>query len=175
MTNEKNIPNDSSSIQQIKKTLRECVSFNGVLTRLHFWECMIIGYVFYSFFSLTEIPYFDIIGWFCYFYIALSCYQKRCRDLNIRGTLIILGVSIFFIMVEMMRSLNIERTDVLFTISKFIFLIYLGIYLYAQFMPSSKEKGLTLTSPLLKHPNVYFVICVALFFIGRYVLQNWYL
>ena len=174
MTNEKNIPNDSSSIQQIKKTLRECVSFNGVLTRL-LWECMIIGYVFYSFFSLTKIPYFDIIGWFCYFYIALSCYQKRCRDLNIRGTLIILGVSIFFIMVEMTRSLNIERTDVLLTISKFIFLIYLGVYLYAQFMPSSKEKDLSLTSPLLKHPNIYFVVCFALFFIGRYVLQNWYL
>ena len=54
MTNEKNIPNDSSGVQQIKKRLRECISFNGILTRLHFWECMIIGYVFYSFFLLLK-------------------------------------------------------------------------------------------------------------------------
>ena len=56
-----------------------------------------------------------------------------------------------------------------------VLLIVIGLWAYLGLMPSSKAKDLTLTSPLLKHPNVYFVVCIALFFVGRYVLQNWYL
>ena len=173
MINKKNIPNDSGDIQQIKNTLQRCISFKGTLARFHFWECMIIGYLFYSFFSLTEIPHFNIIGWFCYFYIALSSYQKRCRDLNIKGTWLVIGVSVFFITTGIIVSPDITKTDFLFLIFKIIFLIYLGIYLYAQFMPGKKEKNVNLICPLLKYPNVYFASCIVLYFMAYFVVKSY--
>ena len=171
----KKIQNKPSDLQQIIQILQECFSFKGTLTRLHFWGFLVLGYVFYHFLSLTEIPYFEIIGWFCYFYIALSSYQKRCRDLNIKGTLIILGTSAFFIMAGIIRFLNVAKTDVLFSTFKIIFILYLGIYLYTQFMPGAKEKDINLTCPLLKHPNIYFITCIAIFSIAFWAINSFYL
>ena len=175
MTKEKKIQNEPSDLQQIIQILQECFSFKGTLIRLHFWGFLVLGYVFYRFLSLTEIPYFEIIGWFCYFYIALSSYQKRCRDLNIKGTLIILGASAFFIMAGIIRFLNVAKTDVLFSTFKIIFILYLGIYLYTQFMPGAKEKDINLTCPLLKHPNIYFITCIAIFGIAFWAINSFYL
>lgn len=174
MTKEKKIQNEPSDLQQIIQISQECFSFKGTLTRLHFWGFLVLGYVFYHFLSSTEIPYFEIIGWFCYFYIALSCYQKRCRDLNIKGTLIILGTSAFFIMAGIIRFLNVAKTDVLFSTFKIIFILYLGIYLYTQFMPGAKEKDINLTCPLLKHPNIYFITCIAIFSIAFWAINSFY-
>ncbi len=175
MTKENNISNEPSNLQQIAKILREYISFKGTLTRLYFWDFLVLGYVFYHFLSLTEIPYFDIIGWFCYFYIALNSYQKRCRDLNIKGTLVILVTSAFFIMIGIIRFLDIAKTDVLFSAGKIIFIFYLGVYLYAQFMPGAKEKDMNLTCPLLKLPNMYFITCIAIFCIAFWAINSFYL
>lgn len=175
MTKENNIQKEPNDLQQIIEVLRKCVSFKGTLTRLLFWDFLVLGYVFYHFLSLTEIPYFDIIGWFCYFYIALSSYQKRCRDLNIKGTLVILVTSAFFIMIGIIRFLDIAKTDVLFSASKIIFIFYLGVYLYAQFMPGAKEKDMNLICPLLKYPNVYFITCMVIFGIAFWAINSFYL
>ncbi len=172
MMDMKNMQKTPSDFQVVKTALNECFSFNGSLGRMLFFDFMLFGSLFYSLLELTEIPYLNILGWFCYFYIALCCYQKRCRDLNIKGTWIILITSLFFIIYALSHFLNIARTDILFSISKIIFLIYLGVYFYAQFMPGKKEKNPELISPLLKHPNIYFAVCVLIFALGLGILKN---
>ena len=41
------------------------------------------------------------------------------------------------------------------------------------FMPGKKEKKPDLTSPLLKHPRIYFAACLVVFLIGRWLLLHY--
>lgn len=160
-------------IKNIKLFFSCYFSFNGVYGRVLFWEALLFGYLIFYVFSKIQIPHFDILGWLGYFYIALSAYQKRCRDLHIKGSWIILIVSVFFIYMAVTHPLGIDKTEFFLPISQAILVVYLCVYLYALFMPGKKEKTPDLTSPLLKHPRIYFAACLVVFLIGRWLLLHY--
>ena len=157
-------------IKNIKLFFSCYFSSNGVYGRVLFWEALLFGYLIFYVFSKIRIPHFDIVGWLGYFYIALSAYQKRCRDLHIKGSWMIVVVSVFFIYMAITHPLGIDKSEFLLPISQIILFVYLCVYLYAQFMPGKKEADEHLTSPLLKYPKAYFAFCLLLFLLGRGVM-----
>lgn len=116
-------------------------SFNGVYGRVLFWEALLFGYLIFYVFSKIRIPYFDILGWLGYFYISLNAYQKRCRDLSLKGSWIILIVTVFFVYMAVTHPLGIDKTEFFLPISQAILVVYLCVYLYALFMPGKKKKA----------------------------------
>lgn len=105
----------------------------------------------------------------------LASIQKRCRDFNYKGTLPILIVSLYFVYWITVVSLGENYKTYFGNVSLYIRLVFFVLISFIGIIPSSKEKKLTPASPLLKHPNIYFILCIALFCGGRYVLQNWHL
>ncbi len=149
-------------------------SFHGFFNRSQFFGALITLNLFLNIITRQNIWGLSFLCMLIGFYSSLAIIQKRCRDLNIKGTLIILGTSAFFIMAGIIRFLNVAKTDVLFSTFKIIFILYLGIYLYTQFMPGAKEKDINLTCPLLKHPNIYFITCIAIFSIAFWAINSFY-
>ncbi len=160
-------------IKNIKLFFSCYFSFNGIYGRVLFWEALLFGYLILYVFSKIQIPYFDILGWLGYFYISLNAYQKRCRDLSLKGSWIILIVTVFFVYMAVTHPLGIDKTEFFLPISQAILVVYLCVYLYALFMPGKKEKKPDLTSPLLKHPRIYFAACLVVFLIGRWLLLHY--
>lgn len=163
----------NKKIEEIKHFFAYYCSFEGIYKRIPFWGALIFGSLVFYVFSQIPVPYFDVVGWLGYFYIALSAYQKRCRDLHIKGSWMIAVVSVFFIYMAITHPLGIDKSEFFLPISQIILFVYLCVYLYAQFMPGKKEADEHLTSPLLKHPKAYFAFCLLLFLLGRVMIENW--
>ena len=159
----------------MRNLFHNALSFSGRCPRILYYCFLSLGYFIVTTVKLFEVANVEILGLLIYFYIVLASVQKRCRDFNYKGTLPILIVSIYFIYWIIVVSIGENYKTYFGNISFYVRLVFFVIITFIGLIPSSKEKDLTLTSPLLKHPNIYFVVCFALFFIGRYVLQNWYL
>ena len=156
----------------IKKIFWDCSSFKGSFARLPFWGAIVFGSMIYGFCSQIPVPYADNIAWLAYFYISLNAYQKRCRDLSIKGTWIILSVSIFFLYMALMHPSGLDKSPQFLRLSQTIFIIYIFVYLYSQFMPGAKKKDMSKRSPLLKNPPLYFLICVIIYAIFSILKAN---
>ena len=153
--------------------IKSFFSFKGVYDRSSFGNTLVFGYLVFYLFSETQIPYWDILGWFGYFYIALNAYQKRCRDLSQKGSWIIAIVSLFFIYLAVLHPLGIDKTEFFLPISQTILMVYLCVFVYALLMPGKKENAPNLTSPLLKKPRIYFATCIIVFLISRWFFLHY--
>lgn len=159
----------SKSYILLKKTFNFFFSYSGTINSGDFWISMIL--LSYLGQILERYNIYNIIL-LIIFYSVLALIQKRCRDIGYKGTFCVFLITMcaFYLNIS-----DIIQPDIRKLGFGGVLLIVIGLWAYLGLMPSSKEKDLTLTSPLLKHPNAYFVVCIALFFVGRYVLQNWYL
>ena len=100
--------------------------------------------------------------------------QRRCRDFHCKGT--------FFILVSSLGEIThtwflyIRAHDLSTSISldipaiKWVSTLGACVYLFLLLFPGKKDRTFTSTSPLLKHPIVYFGIWFILYLGGFYCL-----
>ena len=150
-------------------------SFNGFFNRLQFFGAIMTLNLFLKYLLALDIFLISLISLAIVFYAKIAVIQKRSRDLNMKGTFFILIFSLanpMNIYLQTMKSINLP---VNFYIQKgfgVVLVLYLLVFLFLQFMPGKKEKNPELISPLLKHPNIYFVVCVLISALGFGILKN---
>lgn len=154
------------------KFFNYALSFKGSCSRMLYYCFLSLGYFTATTTKLFETPFTEALGLFIYFYIVLASLQKRCRDFGYRGTLPIFIVSIYFIYWITAVSAGKNYKILFGDISLYIRLLFYFTITSIGFIPETKDKNLTLTSLLLKYPNIYFTVCIGLFFISRYILQH---
>ncbi len=150
-------------------------SFNGFFNRLQFFGAIMTLNFFLKYLLALDIFLISLISLAIVFYAKIAVIQKRSRDLNMKGTFFILIFSLanpMNIYLQTMKSFNLP---VNFYIQKgfgVVLVLYLLVFLFLQFMPGKKEKNPELISPLLKHPNIYFAVCVLVSALGFGILKN---
>ncbi len=177
MADTKQEKTEKSRLVLFKDFITFHLSFKGAIPYSEFWGIVLFGYL--LFYILSNFPgtTFRIIGWFCYFYVVLGACQRRCRDLHIKGTPIILIVSAFYITTALTSYIDVSIVECIPQISNSTYLYgivpaYVCALLALVFIPGKKEPDLTLTSPLLKYPNIYFIVCCALYLIAKYFMPR---
>ncbi len=177
MTDAKPAKAEKSKLVLFKDLILFSLSFNGALARLEYWAILIFGNLLFN--ILSEFPgaEFRIIGWFCRFYVELNATQRRCRDLHIKGTPIILIVSAFYITTALTSYIDVNIVECIPQISNSTYLYgivpaYICTLIALVSIPGKKEPDLTLTSPLLKYPNIYFAVCCTLYLIAKHFMPR---
>ena len=141
-------------------------SFNGTFNRLQFFGALVTLNFFFNFVAAQGILFFTFACGLTVFYATLAAIQKRCRDIGQKGSVCILIFSAAYpatCYLDYMKEQNIFINDSVEKILALFIGLYLLVYLFLQFMPEAKEKEMNLSSPLLKYPKIYFVICVIIF------------
>ena len=64
-------------------------SFAGTYNRTDYWSIMVAIYLLINYTSKLNIVYLNISMYLMMLYVFLITVQKRCRDMNIKGTLFI--------------------------------------------------------------------------------------
>ena len=141
-------------------------SFNGTFNRLQFFGALVTLNFFFNFMAAQDILFLTFICGLTVFYATLAAIQKRCRDIGQKGSVCILIFSAAYPATRYLDYVNEQNIFINETMKKILatFIgLYLLVYLFLQFMPGAKEKEMNLSSPLLKHPKIYFAICVTIF------------
>ena len=150
-------------------------SFNGFFNRLQFFGAIMTLNFFLKYLLALDIFLISLISLAIVFYAKIAVIQKRSRDLNMKGTFFILIFSLADPMTTYITTMKSLNLPVNFYIQKgfgVVLVLYLLVFLFLQFMPGKKEKNPELISPLLKHPNIYFVVCVLISALGFGILKN---
>ena len=150
-------------------------SFNGFFNRLQFFGAIMTLNLFLKYLLALDIFLISLISLAIVFYAKIAVIQKRSRDLNMKGTFFILIFSLADPMttyITTMKSLNLPVNFYVERSFGVVIGLYILVLLFLQFMPGKKEKNPELISPLLKHPNIYFAICVLISALGFGILKN---
>ncbi len=150
-------------------------SFQGVFNRLQFFGAVLTINLFFRIIYAQEILFLTLLSALLVFYAMLAVIQKRSRDLKIKGTLFILIFSIAYLTnfyINYIEKEKIFSHNYLKNTFGTILILYVLICLFLIFMPGSKEKDLSLMSPLLKHPKIYTIACLAIAFIVFYTIHT---
>ena len=154
-----------TNIQHIRNrtkelSLRYFFSFKGFIDGSQFFSATAISSVVDSVLKKFDVSL--IIINFIYGYIMLIAFQKRCRDINIKGTLIIILATICFFFTTIFEPFGLDDIGILDTISKIVFHLYTLLVLLMFFYPTSPNRNADLHSPLLRYPYVYVLVCIFL-------------
>ena len=150
-------------------------SFNGFFNRLQFFGAIMTLNLFLKYLLALDIFLISLISLAIVFYAKIAVIQKRSRDLNMKGTFFILIFSLadpMNIYLQTMKSINLPVNFYIERSFGVVIGLYILVLLFLQFMPGKKEKNPELISPLLKHPNIYFAICVLISALGFGILKN---
>lgn len=150
-------------------------SFNGFFNRLQFFGAIMTLNLFLKYLLALDIFLISLISLAIVFYAKIAVIQKRSRDLNMKGTFFILIFSLADPMttyITTMKSLNLPVNFYVERSFGVVIGLYILVLLFLQFMPGKKKKDPELISPLLKHPNIYFVVCVLISALGFGILKN---
>ena len=152
-------------------------SFHGFFNRSQFFGALITLNLFLNIIIKQNIWGVSFLCMLIGFYSSLAIIQKRCRDLKLKGYFSIIIFSLAYPMgeyVKYIKNLNLMINEYLEKIFAGVIALYLLIYIFLQFMPGAKEKDINLTCPLLKHPNIYFITCIAIFSIAFWAINSFY-
>lgn len=138
-------------------------SFEGRFNRLDYFELTVGVNSIFSYILMKDYFCLSVFAYFFVFYCMIISIQKRCRDLEISGSLLILLFSICFPIFTLIRLLKINDIRVN-DFSQLSVLIMMGIHLFFLFMPGKPYSVKDISSPLLKNKYIFF-ICNYLFFI----------
>ena len=111
------------------------LSFSGYSTRLGFFLSIFIIYL-----LCCYLPLPAIFVWFICFYTNVTTFQKRCRDIQIKGTLIILIVSAFFITAALTPPLNMDVKDCAPRSTPYLAGAYVAVLLFMMIVPGKLSK-----------------------------------
>ena len=143
-------------------------SFDGRFNQLQYMVALITLNLFYEIVDAQNIGALTAIASFVAFWATLAGIQKRCRDLNHKGSIITLVYTGAFLLTDYYD--NITLPNVLeYVWGGFVF-VYIFALLLLLFFPGRKEKKPDIVSPLLKRPYLYIGICAILFLLGRGVM-----
>ena len=140
-------------------------SFNGFFNRLQFFGAIMTLNLFLKYLLALDIFLISLISLAIVFYAKIAVIQKRSRDLNMKGTFFILIFSLADPMTTYITTMKSLNLPVNFYVER-SFGVVIGLYM------EKKEKNPELISPLLKHPNIYFAICVLISALGFGILKN---
>lgn len=106
-------------------------------------------------------------------FVMLASIQKRCRNMNIRGTIFISTFSvllpiIFYFKYARINSIHFSDDKTVYIY--LVLILFLSCHLILLIFPGKKEKNMELISPLLRHPYLYVGVCYMFYLIGFYVL-----
>lgn len=163
----------NETFNKIIRCLSDCTFFDGTYTRLEFASAIFFTAWLISLPSYFEINSLDTLGSIVFLYVALSASQKRCRDIGITGTPIILIISIFLVYADIFQPSDMYKSGIFRPITTILLIVYILTLFYELLYPGKEEKNPELTSPLLKYPRAYFVFCVILILVGRHVVENY--
>ena len=164
-------PDKQAIFSRIKELLLHYVfSFKGFANGLQFGIATSIAFISNDILSKLDVSL--TIRNFIYGYIMLVAFQKRCRDINIKGTLIIIFITLAFFYVAIFEALKLDMYGYLDTTSKFFLHAYAFLVLTMMILPSSQIKNAELTSPLLKYPYLYVLVCIGICLWGISVVSE---
>ena len=116
-------PDKQAIFSRIKELLLHYVfSFKGFANGLQFGIATSIAFISNDILSKLDVSL--TIRNFIYGYIMLVAFQKRCRDINIKGTLIIIFITLAFFYVAIFEALKLDMYGYLDTTSKFFLHAY---------------------------------------------------
>lgn len=116
----------------------------------------------------------NILVYFVLFYMLFAAVQKRCRDIHIKGTFVILLFSIGYTFGHFFMDIPqniLAMSPVLKYSIRVVVGIYFICYIFLLVSPGKTEKNFTSTSPLLKYPLLYTGIFFTIFLIGVCVID----
>ena len=134
------IRDTKKDIENILAAYKMGLSSDGYSSRLQFLFELIWFYVACWMLAALSFTYFGIFVWFLYFYMNLSIFQKRCRDIQIKGTLIILIVSAFFITAALTPPLNMDVKDCAPRSTPYLAGAYVAVLLFMMIVPGKLSK-----------------------------------
>lgn len=143
-------------------------SFDGRFNRLQFWGALITINLFLRIVTEQGFVILTTIASFVAFWATLAGIQKRCRDLNHKGTIITLVYTGAFLLTDYYDNITLPKV-LEYVWGGFVF-VYIFALLLLLFFPGRKEKKPDIVSPLLKRPYLYIGICAILFLLGRGVM-----
>ncbi len=109
------------------------------------------------------------------FYATLAAIQKRSRDIGLKGTVFILIYSFAFPITRTCLYAEQQHIELPYKPLAFFAVLYIPVCLFLLFMPGKKEKNPDISSPLLKRPVVYLIICFMLYIASLYIFSAWYI
>ena len=143
-------------------------SFDGRFNQLQLLGALITINLFYEIVDAQNIGALTAIASFVAFWATLAGIQKRCRDLNHKGTIITLVYTGAFLLTDYYDNITLPKV-LEYVWGGFVF-VYIFALLLLLFFPGRKEKKPDIVSPLLKRPYLYIGICAILFLLGRGVM-----
>ena len=143
-------------------------SFDGRFNQLQLLGALITLNLFYEVVDAQNIGALTAIASFVAFWATLAGIQKRCRDLNHKGTIITLVYTGTFLLTDYYDNITLPKV-LEYVWGGFVF-VYIFALLLLLFFPGRKEKKPDIVSPLLKRPYLYIGICATLFLLGRGVM-----
>ena len=143
-------------------------SFDGRFNQLQLLGALITLNLFYEVVDAQNIGALTAIASFVAFWATLAGIQKRCRDLNHKGTIITLVYTGTFLLTDYYDNITLPKV-LEYVWGGFVF-VYIFALLLLLFFPGRKEKKPDIVSPLLKRPYLYIGICAILFLLGRGVM-----
>ena len=148
-------------------------SKDGFLGRGDFLGIIVLCHLFLQFAMKQSLILNDII--YCLaFYILSVAIQKRCQDIQWKGTFFLLLFFITFPLLNYYQYMKIN--DILIPSQlKNILAIFGSIYFFCHclllFIPGKKIKDKQINSKFLKYPYVYMSFGIILFLVGQYFLS----
>ena len=143
-------------------------SFDGRFNQLQLLGALITLNLFYEVVDAQNMGALTAIASFVAFWATLAGIQKRCRDLNHKGTIITLVYTGAFLLTDYYDNITLPKV-LEYVWGGFVF-VYIFALLLLLFFPGRKEKKPDIVSPLLKRPYLYIGICAILFLLGRGVM-----
>ena len=143
-------------------------SFDGRFNQLQLLGALITLNLFYEVVDAQNIGALTAIASFVAFWATLAGIQKRCRDLNHKGTIITLVYTGTFLLTDYYDNITLPKV-LEYVWGGFVF-VYIFALLLLLFFPGRKEKKPDIVSPLLKRPYLYIGICAILSLLGRGVM-----
>ena len=138
-------------------------SFKGTFNRLQFCGAIVTVNILIK---LIE----EQVSWLLYvlifplaFCATLAALQKRCRDINYKGTIATIALSLVYGFDANQITYHnwLQDTWEVFTVC------YMLIVFFLLFFPGRKEKKPDIVDPLLKRPYLYVLIWSILFWLGE--------
>lgn len=169
MTFENNGEEKTSGSAPEKHSLLSLFSYHGSIGRLEFLGTIVLLNLLINAVSRIDSLILNILVYFVVFYLLFAAVQKRCRDIHIKGTFVILLFSLGYLCIQLYTAMDgtyVSVPQILkFTITG-IAIIYFICLVFLLVFPGKTEKNFTSTSPLLKYPLLYTGIFFTIFLIG---------
>ena len=143
-------------------------SFDGRFNRLQFWGALITLNLFLRIVTEQGFVILTTIASFVVFCATLAAFQKRCRDINYKGTFVVLVYTGTFLLTDYYDNITLPK--VLENVWRGFGVLYVLSFIIVLFFPGRKEKKTDIVSPLFKRPYLYIGICAILFLLGRGVM-----